>query len=138
MKRQNKTATTESRRIAMTCAKVCDEKKGEDVAILDVHKLTFITDFFVLCTARNERQSKAIADEIEIVLKEKGIRKLGSDGFSSANWVLRDFGDVVVHIFTPELRQFYSIEMLWGDAKSVRWQFKTNRNGRKTTVKKSK
>lgn len=113
--------TKTSRQIATISAGLCDGKKAEDIVVLDIKKITFITDYFVICTSRNERQSKAIADEIEYTLKKEGIRKFGVEGYNEAGWILQDFGDVIVHIFNPELRNFYQLEFIWADAKYIKW-----------------
>ena len=117
-----KLASKSSRRIATKCAKICYDKKAENIVVLDVRKLTFITDFFVVATADNERQAKAITVEINKTLKSMGIKALSMEGYSAGGWILADFGDVVVHIFSPELREFYDLESLWSDAKIVKWR----------------
>lgn len=101
---------------------MCDEKKAEEIVVLDVRKLTFVADFFVLCTTRNERQSRAIADGITTEFKKRGVRCLGSEGYTEGRWVLQDFGDVIVHIFHRETRSFYDLESLWADARRVKWK----------------
>ena len=115
-------AITTSRQIAVACARLCDDKKAADIVILDVRKLTFIADYFVLCSTTNERQSKAIADTVYAEMKAKGHRAIsngrhGADG----RWMLQDFGDVVVHIFEAGARKFYDLDSLWADAKLIAW-----------------
>jgi len=96
--------------------------KAEDILVLDVRKLTQITDLFVLATAGSERQLKAIADRMHRDLKTQGVACLGVEGDATGGWVLLDYVDVVVHLFSPEARGFYQLEMLWGDAPRVGWQ----------------
>ncbi len=91
-------------------------KKGYDVKILDLRKLTTITDYFVICTGDSDTQVKAIADEVDKKLRDEGIRPWHTEGYQSLNWVLIDFVDVVVHIFKKDTRDFYNLEKLWGDA----------------------
>ncbi len=112
-----------SRTLAVACAKLCDDKKADNIVILDVRKIAFFTDFFVIATTTNERQSKAIAESLRIELKHKGHQCLsnGNGAGSDGRWVLQDFGDVVVHLFNGEARSFYDLESLWADAKTLAW-----------------
>ncbi|MBM4039200.1 MAG: ribosome silencing factor [Planctomycetes bacterium] len=96
--------------------------KAEDILVLDVRKLTQITDFFVLASTASERQLKAIAERLHRELKAAGAHCLGVEGEAAGGWVLLDYVDVVVHLFSREARDFYALEMLWGDAPRVRWQ----------------
>lgn len=112
----------DSKEIATLCARIADNKKAEDVSIYDVRKLTYITDFFVICSGFNNRQLQSIANDIELELQKEGIRPLGIEGYSDAQWILLDFGDVVVHLFDKDKRHFYDIELLWGDAPKLHWK----------------
>jgi ribosome-associated protein len=113
------------RQLAIASARVCHEKKATDILVLDVRKLTFMTDFFIICTSMNELQSRAIADSIQQTLKGNGLRSLGVEGYAQGRWILQDFGELVVHIMMPHLREFYQLERLWADAPRVRWERKT-------------
>ena len=94
------------------------EKKGEDIVLLDVRKLSDITDYYFIITAQNERQVKAMRDEIEHRLKKKfGFIPKHVEGTPSSKWVVIDYIDFIVHIFEEKLRQYYELERLWGDAK---------------------
>jgi ribosome-associated protein len=96
------------------------DKKAFDLDILAVGKVTSIADYFILCSASNERQSAAIADNIVSLLKsELNVRPLLVEGTTPGRWVLLDFGDFIVHIFTEDVRRFYGLERLWGDAPNV-------------------
>lgn len=101
---------------------MCEDKKASDVVILDLRKLTFITDYFVICSASNERQARALTEELRATMREKGVRERGLEGTRDARWVVQDFGDVVVHIFHEQERGFYDLEGLWADAPRVRWK----------------
>ena len=114
--------TLDSKEIAITCAKIADEKKAQDIVILDVDKISAITDYFVICSAINERQLHAIADDMDKEMKKLSISKLGMEGYREAKWVLIDYGDFIVHIFDKEIRSYYDLELLWGDAPKVTWQ----------------
>jgi ribosome-associated protein len=96
------------------------DKKAFDLDVLSVGELTSIADYFILASASNERQAAAIADAIEEKLKKDlGVRPLLIEGTTPGRWVLLDYGDFVVHIFTEDVRRFYGLERLWGDAPNV-------------------
>ncbi len=107
--------------MAITCAKIADGKKAQDIVVLDISKLTFIAEYFVICTGINERQLQTIADEIKAKLKKRSIQNIGIEGYNEAKWILMDYGDVIVHLFSKEMRSFYDLELLWGDAPKVTW-----------------
>ena len=104
---------------AQLCAEAADDKKAFDVLILDLRGLTFIADYFVICSASNTTQVGAVADWIGHRLAEASIRPSHIEGEGEANWVLIDYGDVVVHVFEDRTRMHYSLEKLWGDAPRV-------------------
>lgn len=110
------------RQLALLAAEVCDDKKAKQIIVLDVRKITSISDYFIVCSTSNERQARAIAEEMRMKLKEMGKREMGVEGMEDARWVLQDFGDIVLHIFHESQREFYDIEGLWADAKQVRWK----------------
>ena len=110
------------REIAAFAARTADEKKGTDIVIYDLRGLTDITDYFVLTTAHSKSQIRAILESIARELKSIGIRKMGQEGNEGGQWVLLDYGDCVIHIFTPALREYYGLESLWGDAPKVDWR----------------
>lgn len=96
------------------------DKKALDLDVLQVGALTSIADYFIIASATNERQTVAIADNIESQLKEHlGVRPLLIEGANPGRWVLLDYGDFIVHIFTEAVRRFYGLERLWGDAPNV-------------------
>lgn len=91
-------------------------KKGKNISVLNLSKLTAISDYFVICSADSEPQVKAIADEIVKKLGDEGIKCYHKEGYDTLNWVLLDYLDVVVHVFRNESRTFYNLERLWADA----------------------
>ena len=93
-------------------------KKGFDVLAVDLRKLVSFTDYFVICSADSDTQVKAIADEVDKVLSEDGIKCWHKEGLKALSWVLLDYVDVVVHVFKKDSREFYNLEKLWGDAPS--------------------
>ncbi len=99
--------------------KCIDSKKGTDIKVLDISGVTTMADYFIICQGNSNTQMKAIAEEIEEKLSENGIKPIGREGMSTAYWILMDYSDVIVHIFSSESRNFYSIENLWADAEEV-------------------
>lgn len=93
--------------------------KGEETIVLDFENKNSLCDIMVVCTARSDRNAKAIADEIALKLKEVGEEKLGLEGYNDGNWILMDFADVVVHILLKETREHYKLEELWSNAKEI-------------------
>jgi ribosome-associated protein len=104
---------------ARLCAEAADSKKAFDILILDLRGLTYITDYFVICSANNTSQMSAISDWIGLTLAKTGVRPSHVEGEADANWVLMDYGDVVVHIFDEQTRLYYSLDKLWGDAPRI-------------------
>ena len=100
-------------------AHAADEKQAKDVRILDLRPVTSFADFFLVCSGTNTRQIQAIADEIEIELKELGEYPNSVEGYQNAEWVLLDYGDFLIHIFSEKARAYYDLERLWRDATSV-------------------
>jgi ribosome-associated protein len=107
---------------ACRCAQIADGFKGDNTLVLDLTTITPIFDFFVLSTGTSRRQMLAIAEEINKRQKETGTKRQGLDGNDQSQWIVQDYGDVVVHIFSPELREVYDLERLWADAPRVDWQ----------------
>lgn len=105
--------------MALTIAKALDDKKGQDIKVLETGALTTLADYFVLCTATSSTQIKALGDECEKVMKEAGELPHHIEGHRGGTWVLLDFSSVVVHLFMDEARQFYELERLWKDAAEV-------------------
>ncbi|OGU69169.1 MAG: ribosome silencing factor [Ignavibacteria bacterium RBG_16_36_9] len=93
-------------------------KKGFNVLAIDLRNLVSFTDYFVICSADSDTQVKAIADEVDKVLSDDGIKCWHKEGLKALSWVLLDYVDVVVHIFKKDSREFYNLEKLWGDAPS--------------------
>ena len=107
----------DSEAIARLLAEIADSKKAEDVVALDMRSVVGYTDFLVVCTARNERQAKAIHDEVHLRLKrEHGLLPANVEGESEGRWVLMDYLDCVLHVFVPELRERYRLDVLWSEA----------------------
>lgn len=107
---------------AIACARIADDNRAKDVLVLDLRKATALVDFFVISTATSRRQTNAVAEESDQAMKRRGEKKLGIEGVEEGKWVLIDYGDFVVHVFSPEARAYYALEEIWGDADRVSWQ----------------
>ncbi|MBQ9021137.1 MAG: ribosome silencing factor [Eggerthellaceae bacterium] len=110
------TETKTARECALIAAKAADSKKATDIMIQEVGTITSMGDFFVIATAANNRQVDAIVEEIEKQLREEaGIKPASREGLEEGTWALLDYGDIVVHVFQPEARDYYRLEDLWND-----------------------
>ena len=96
--------------------KACQAKKGEDMVILDLKDISSFTDYFVIMHGNSKRQNVAICENVERELKGKNIRPASIEGRENAEWILMDYGNFIIHIFSKEAREYYSLEKLWGDA----------------------
>ena len=109
-----------ARTLALTAARVAAETRGTDVKVLDLRELTQVFDYFVLATGTSQRQIHAMADEITQVVKDKlHDRRRGAEGYEEGRWIVLDYGDVVVHLFDAESREYWDLEHLWSGAKPV-------------------
>jgi len=114
----------QSEQLARHLAAVADSKKAEDVVVLDMRGLVAYTDFLAICTARGERQARAIVDEVRVrVKREAGLLPGGVDGGGEAGWTILDYLDCVLHVFTPEARERYGLEDLWREAPRLELDF---------------
>ncbi len=107
------------RLLAEKMAVVLNAKMAQDIVVLEVSELTVITDYFVICTGNSSTQLKAMSEEVERVLELEGQRPHHIEGFAAGGWVLLDYGDVIAHLFLKDTREFYSLERLWNDAKTI-------------------
>lgn len=111
----------DSRKLAQLCRDLAENKKAEDVVILDVRKLSNITDYFVVCTGSSEPHLRAIVNEIsDRLLEEHHLKPRATDGSINTSWVVLDYFDVIVHIMRADVRDNYRLEDLWGDAPRVK------------------
>ena len=106
----------------LLAAKALDDKKATDIKVLKIAKISTLGDYFVLCEGGSTTQVKALADNVECLLKQQGAEPLRVEGYQSANWILLDYGDVMVHVFLHETREFYDLERLWADGELVDWE----------------
>ena len=123
------TTADQVRQWARSAARAASAKGGEDTVVIEVGAVLAITDAFVITSGRNTRQVKTIAEEVEATLKaEGGISPLRVEGVGDSHWVLLDYGDLVIHVFLDETREFYDLERLWSDAPRVAWEDEAARN----------
>jgi ribosome-associated protein len=99
--------------------RAAEEKKAQEITVLRLAEITSFTDYFLICSGTSSRQVQAIADEVRAQLKKRGMRPLHVEGYANAEWVLIDYGPLVVHIFSDTSRRFYDLERLWRDAERV-------------------
>ncbi len=112
-------AFKDSKEKSLFCAKAALEKKAFNVTILELKKASALTDYFLICSGRSDRQVQAIAESIEEKMSEKGARPLGEEGMREGRWVLMDYDDVVIHIFYDPVRRHYDLEGLWIEAPRI-------------------
>ena len=103
----------------LVAVRAAESKKAHSIRVLDLTGVSSFTDCFIICTGDNQRQIQAISDEIGIKLKEAGELPLSLEGYNQADWILADYGDFIVHVFSPKARDYYDLERLWRTAKNV-------------------
>lgn len=112
-----------SLQLACVAAKATEDLKGKATVLLDMTPVTPIVDYFVVTTANSGRQMRAIAEEVEALMKARGSRpRVGVEGPKSETWILQDYGDIVLHVFSPDGRELYDLEHLWADAPHLEWK----------------
>jgi ribosome-associated protein len=104
----------------LVAVRAAESKKATDIKVLDLTGITSFADYFVICTGANQRQIQAISDEVNLQMKHQaGELPISVEGYTQAEWVLADYGDLLVHIFSPKSREYYDLERLWRSAKPV-------------------
>ena len=119
----------ESLQLATSIAKVLDTKKAANVKVLKVRDLTVLTDYFVIANGTSATHVKSLAEEVEFQLEQQGVKALRTEGYDAKNWILLDYGTVIVHVFYPQAREFYDLEHLWADAEECDIQFDAPESG---------
>ncbi len=105
--------------IVKLAVKVMEDKKGTEIKVIDISRVSVIADYFILVSGSSQRQTQAISDEIEMQLGRQGIEPKQKEGYQNGNWILLDYQDVVIHIFNGEDRRFYNLERIWTDGTVV-------------------
>lgn len=109
----------ESRKMAKLALEALEDKKGEDITILDISEVSVLADYFIIATGENRNQVQAMADNAEEALGRAGYEPKQIEGYQTANWILMDYKDIIVHIFSKEDRGFYDLERVWRDGKEI-------------------
>ena len=104
---------------ALMCARIAEDQRARDVVVLDLRSGTSVVDFFVIASVTSRRQASALASDIDAEMKKIGEHKLGLEGAVEGRWVLLDYGDFIVHLFSEDARAYYGLDELWGDATKV-------------------
>ena len=107
---------------AALAARTARDHKARDIVVLDMRGLHPLYDYFVLCTGASRRQIHTLAEEIDDALRGVGDSRMGIEGYQASKWVVQDYGDVLVHVFDPDTRAYYSLEELWADAPRIDWE----------------
>jgi ribosome-associated protein len=110
---------SKAKKFALAAAKLAAERHCTDIVVLDLRGISPATDYFMIATGTSDRQMRTVADEISDVAKKQGQQRFGRAGYEQARWILLDFVDVVIHIFDAEYRDYYDLELLWGDAERL-------------------
>lgn len=118
----NPTRTQLTLEQAIQCARIGEDNKARDIAVLDLRGITPIFDYFVIMTGSSRRQMHTLAEEIDDYLRSEGEARLSIQGYQSSRWIVQDYGDLVVHVFDSDAREYYALEDLWADAKRVDWK----------------
>ncbi len=105
----------EAKEMARLAVEALEERKAVDVKVIDIEKISSLADYFIIASGTNRNQVQAMADFVEETLEKKGVSIKSREGYQSANWILLDYGDIVIHIFDEENRLFYDIERIWRD-----------------------
>lgn len=108
-----------SKKMAKIAYQALDDKKGEDIKIIDISQVSVLADYFIICNGSNESQVRALVDNAEEELSKEGFQVKQTEGHGLGNWVLMDFGDIIIHVFDKENRLFYDLERIWSDGKQV-------------------
>jgi len=111
--------TLESNELARRAVEIAEDRKAEDIVMLDIRKVSIIADYFVICTGTSDRHVKAIAKEIDQKLGDAGVNPINVEGLDVGEWVLMDYGAVLIHVFDRETRDYYRLEQLWAGAQPV-------------------
>ena len=108
-----------SKEMAKLVHEALEDKKGEDIQVIEIKEISIIADYFIIANGSNSSQVDALVDNVKEVLSKKGYEPLRIEGVHSASWILMDYGDIVVHVFSKEDRLFYNLERIWRDGKTI-------------------
>ena len=109
----------DSKKMVKLGAAALEEKKGENITVIDIHDISVLADYFIIADGNNASQVQAMADNVEEILGKEGYVCRQTEGYQNAGWILMDYGDVIVHIFSRDDRLFYDLERIWRDGKTI-------------------
>jgi ribosome-associated protein len=107
--------------LAVRCAHLADDNKARDILLLDMRGITPLYDFLLFCTGSSRRQIHTLAEEIDSLLQSAGEKRASIEGYEASRWIVEDYGDIVIHVFDPDTREYFSLEELWADAPRIDW-----------------
>ena len=119
MSRNTQTGKEQSMDMTKIALKALEDKKGEDIKVIDISEVSVLADYFIIASGTNRSQIQALTDNVEEALGRAGFEVKQIEGYDTANWILMDFGDIIVHIFDKENRLFYDLERIWRDGKQL-------------------
>jgi ribosome-associated protein len=119
--REPTTRTAVALDLIVQCARVADDNKARDIVILDMRGITPLYDFVLLCTGNSRRQIHTLAEEMDATLRAAGERRSTIEGYEASRWVAQDYGDILLHVFDADTREYYALEDLWADAPRIDW-----------------
>ena len=119
MTQKTKKMRSEDKSLALDAARIARERNCTDITVIDLTGISPATNYFVIATGTSARQARTVVDEISVEAKKQGHQRFGIAGYDKGEWILLDFVTVVVHIFSPDQREYYNLEMLWGDAEQL-------------------
>lgn len=109
----------QSNEMVKIAVKALEDKKGEDIRIIDIRDVTVLADYFIIASGTNQNQVQALADNVDDMLEKAGCTSRQVEGYQNANWILMDYQDIIVHVFSKEDRLFYDLERIWRDGKTI-------------------
>lgn len=112
-------ADKKAREMAKIAYQALEEKKAEDIRVINIEQVSVLADYFLIASGTNRNQTQAMADNVEEMLHKAGYQPRQTEGYQTANWILMDYGDIIVHIFDTENRLFYDLERIWRDGKAI-------------------
>ena len=112
-------ADKKAREMAKIAYQALEEKKAEDILVITIEQVSVLADYFLIASGTNRNQTQAMADNVEEMLHKAGYQPRQTEGYQTANWILMDYGDIIVHIFDTENRLFYDLERIWRDGKAI-------------------
>ena len=119
VKARNKMDSNQSRDMAKLAITALEDKKAEDIRVIDISEVSVVADYFIIANGSNRSQIQALADNVQETLGRAGYNMRQVEGYNTANWILMDFGDVIIHVFDKENRLFYNLERIWRDGKTI-------------------